>query len=329
MADYSGTADLSGAVATFYGKSFIERLLPQVKMMDYVIKTPLPEGSGTIVYWPRMTTPSTTVSASKINYSAGREPITPGNIISTAVSATIEKYGNAVALQDVLQLTAISSTITEVNNNMADQAAQVLDKRIIEEAYGTSSAALYYGAHFSAYAYNTVGATEFAGTYSAFQNYMDAASHKMTAATIRGAVKKLKGRDVLPQADGFYTLVCHSDTAMTLQADSAWREAYQYTDAENLRKGIAGTYAGAKIQIDNNIKSSAMGSGGNTLYFSLLLGHGSLGVTELTGTKSYYVAGGASKYDPIDEFVTVGWKAVMVPAVLNLSAGLVVITGDA
>ena len=225
-ADYSGTADLSGAVATFYGKSFLERLLPQVVMMNYCEKASLPEGEGTIVYWPRMTTPSTTVSAARIQYSAGREPISPGNIVSTAVSATIEKYGYAVAVQDVTKLTAISSTMTEVTNNMADQAAQVIDTRIIEEAYGSSSNAVPQSLHFSAYAYNTAAATEVTGTYSAYYTWLDAASHRMTAATVRGAVKKLKKRNVLPQNDGFYTLICHSDSAMQLQADTTWQAAY-------------------------------------------------------------------------------------------------------
>jgi len=330
MADYAGTADLAGAVPTFYGKDFLERLLPQVIMMDYCDKQPLPGNNGTIVYFPRMTTPSTTVSASRINYSAGREPITPGNIVSVAVSATLEKYGNAVAVQDVTELTAITGTMTEVNNNIADMAAQVLDTRIIEEAYGSSSSAVPSSTHFSSFAFNTVAATEVTVTYSTYFTTIDAASHKVTTATLRAAVKKLKGRNVKPQdSSGTYAYICHSDTAMQLQADTTWQAAYQYTDPENMRKGVAGSYGGATIQIDNNIKSSALGSGGATIYYSLLLGRGALGVTELGGIKHYMVAGGADKYDPIDEFVSVGWKALMVPAVLNLSSGLVVMTCDA
>ena len=334
MADYSGTADMVGAVPTFYGKAFLERLLPQVIMMNYVEKQPLPPNNGTVVYFPRMTTPSTTVSAARIQYSAGREPITPGNIVSVQVSATVEKYGAAVAVQDVTTIAAITGTMTEVNNNMADQGAQILDTRIIEEGYGTSSKAVPVNLHFSASAYNTVGKEDLGTTntvpISSYFTTMDAASYKMTTGTVRATVKRLLARNVLPQSDGFFSLICHSDTAMTLQADTTWASAYQYTDPENIRKGVAGTYGGAKIQIDNNIKSSALGSGGATVYYSLLLGKGSMGVTELNGgVKSFIVSDGASKYDPIDEFVSVGWKALMVPAVLNLSAGLVVLSTDA
>ena len=333
MASYygAGTSNLAGAVPTFYGKSFLERLLPQIAMMDYCEKAPLPEGSGTVVYWPRMTTPSTTVSAAKISYSAGlMSPTQAQSIASVSVSATVEKYGWAIGVEDVTKLAAISSTVSEVTANVADQAAQILDQRIIEEAYGSSSNAVPANVHFSAFAFNTVAATEASITYSTYFNYMDTASHKMTAATIRAAIKKLQGRNVKPQDSGYFALICHSDTAMQLQADSTWQAAYQYTDPENMRKGVAGTYGGAKIQIDNNIHTSANGSGGGSVYFSLLLGKGSMGVSTLDGAVKYYtVAGGASKYDPIDEFITVGWKSIFVPVVLNLSAGLVVMTMDA
>jgi len=333
MGDYTGTADLTGAVPSYYNKRFLERLLPQIVMMSYVEKTPLPANNGTVVYFPRVTTPSTMVSAAKIEYSAGREPITPGNIVSVQVSATLEKYGQAFAIQDVTKLAAINSTVSEVTDSASDQAAQILDKRIIEEAYGSSAAAVPPNIHFSAIAYNTVGNDTYGdgGTIAitAIGTAADAASHRMTTATLRAAVRKLRARNVRPQDDGFLTLIVHSDTASRLLADTSWQSAYQYTDPENIRKGVVGTYGGVKVQIDNNIKSSAAGSGGATLYYSLLLGKGALGVTELNGGVKYYtVAGGADKYDPIDEFISIGWKALMVPQVLNLSCGLVVITSD-
>jgi len=103
----------------------------------------------------------------------------------------------------------------------------------------------------------------------------------------------------------------------------------QYTDPENLRKGVAGTYAGAKIIVDNNIATSANGSNGATLYYSLLLGRGVLAATELDGgIKSYFVAGGASKSDPINQFVLIGWKANFVAKLLNVICGKILVTAD-
>ena len=113
--------------------------------------------------------------------------------------------------------------------------------------------------------------------------------------------------------------------------DSAWQAAYQYTDAENIRKGVAGTYSGAKIQIDNNIYTSANGSLGAVVYYSLLLGKGALGVTELDGGVKTYMkkSGDQDTSNPINQFVTFGWKANMVPKILNANCGLILYTCDA
>jgi N4-gp56 family major capsid protein len=327
-ADYTGTADIAGGVPSFYNKKFLERFEAKLRMREFCQVTALPENNGTVAYWARMTTPSTMVSAARLQYSAGREPITPGNIVSTQISGTIEKYGWAIAIQDVTKLAAINSTVTEATDAMADQAGGIIDKRIIEEAYGSSSNAVPTGIGFSAIQYSTTGSAELTAV-SAYYTTANATDHTMTTKTIRNAVKTMQGRNAPTFDDGFYALVCHSNTASVLQADTTWQAAYQYTDPENMRKGVVGTYGGAKIKIDNNIKSSANGSGGATVYFSLLLGKGGLGITELDGGVKYYtVADGASKYDPIDEFITIGWKALFVPVRLNLSGGLVLITCD-
>jgi len=329
MADYTGTADLSGAVPSFYNKRFLERFLAKLKMREFCTPTELPDNNGTVAYWARITTPSMTVSAARIQYSAGREPITPGNIVSTQISGTIEKYGWAVAIQDVTQLAAINSTVTETSDAMSDQAGGIIDTRIIEEAYGSSSNAVPTGLGFSAIQYSTTGSAEIGASVSAYFTTANATDHVMTTKTIRNAVKTMEGRNAPRFEDGFYALVCHSNTASVLQGDTTWQATCQYTDPENMKKGVVGTYGGVRIQVDNNIKSSANGSGGATVYFSLLLSRGGLGITELDGGVKYYtVAGGASKYDPIDEFISIGWKALFVPVRLNLSGGLVLITCD-
>lgn len=324
---YTGTADVTGLLPNYYDKVFLERLQAGPIMMDYCIKKPLPLNNGKVAYFPRMVVSSTTVSAYKL---------TEGTVISTEkideaqISATIEQFGNAKALWDLTNLTAINSTVEETVREIADQAKNILDLRIIQEAMGTS-ATRPTQAGFSCLVYNTASGAQPAtdAVISAWGTYLGTVEYAMTTKTIRYAVKKMLGRNVKPQDDGFFTLVCHSDTAMQLQADTSWQTAYQYTDPENLRKGIAGTYAGAKIQIDNNIVTSAYGSNSAIIYHSLLLGHGALGVTTLDGgINTYTTPAVADKADPIAQFITFGWKANMVPARLNVSCGAILMTCD-
>lgn len=320
---YTATTDLN-TLPKYYSKVFLERLQPGPILMDYCLKVPLPPGAGTSIFFPRMSVSSTTPSAYKL---------TQGTIISTEkvvdaqISAVIEQFGNAKAITDLSQLTALNTTVEETIKEIGDQANNILDKRIRDAGYGTS--AVPWGGGFSVTAYNTAGNADLGASTSSYFTYVGTAEFTTKASSLRYLAKKLKARNVRPFDDGFYVLVCHSDTAMQLQADSTWQAAYQYTDPENMRRGVVGAYGGIKVQVDNNVFTSAMGSAGTTLYFSLLVGQGGLGATMLDGgIKSYTVGNGADKFDPIDQFISFGWKANFVSEILNVSCGLVFVSAD-
>lgn len=327
MADYTGTGDLSGAVPVFYNKKFLERLVQKgMPAMEVVTKTKLPEGNGVTAYWARMTNNTTTLSALRIQFSAGREPIGTENVTSAQISGTVEKYGYAVGVNDVTKMAAINDTITETVQNNADQAAISVDKRILEEAYGTSATAT--GAGFSMFFYNTAGAADAGTSTSAGFTYAGTTEYAMAASTIRAAVGKMRTRVVPTFEDGFYRMLVHPNTSLKLQADTTYGAAYVYTDPSGIRSGEPKPYAGTLLIEDSNIKTSANGSNGATLYYSVLVGKGALGATELLpGVKSYTVSG-ADKYDPIDEVTAVGWKVAFASARLNVSSGLIIVTAD-
>lgn len=324
---YTATSDVAGFLPNYYSKVFLERIQAGPKMMEYCLKKPLPTNNGKVAYFPRMVVSSTTVSAYKLAEGTVKDT---EKIDDLQISATIEQFGNVKALWDLTNLTAINSTVEETVMEIADQANNILDLRIIQEAMGTS-ATRPTQAGFSALIINTASGAQPAtdAVISAWGTYLGTVEYSMTAKTVRYAVKQLLRRNVKPLDDGFFGLIVHSDTAMQLQADSAWQTAYQYTDPENLRKGVAGTYSGAKIQIDNNIITSAYGSASAVIYHSLLLGRGAMGVTMLDGGIETYTTGGEpDKADPLNQFITFGWKANMVPVRLNVSAGAIVMTCD-
>ena len=321
------TANVAFFLPNFYSKMFLERLLAGPIMMQYTIKKPLPKGTGKTLFFPRMTNTSRQLSAYKITEGT---TITPELIVDEQVSAVIEQFANAKGITDLTIATAIDTTVEETIKELADHAKDLLDIRIIEEAYGTSASSLH-GLGFSTLVVNLKSSADLGTNTSVFFTYVGTSEYRIGATTLRQASKKLKARNVHPLEDGFFVLVCHSDTAMQLQADQGWKDAYQYTDAENMRKGVAGVYSGIKVQTDNNIKTSAYGSLGATLYHSILLGRGGLGSSMLDGgIKTFYKpAGSAGTADPVDQENTWGWKANFTSKILNVSAGLIVITADA
>lgn len=327
--DYAGTSDLAGAVGAYYNKKFLERMVNATPAMDYCTKRPVPLHEGNVVYFARMANSSTTPSAYRIQYSAGREPISLENVTSVAVSATVEKYGNAKGIQDATQLMAINSVVEETSEEQGDQAGNIVDKRILQEAYGTSATPT--GAGFSCFFHNGVSDTNLGASTSAGPIYAGTVEYDMNAVILRAAAAKLIARNVKPFENGYYALLCHTNTAFRLKADTSWQSAYKNTDPGVIRKGGFGekaAYEGVMPIIDNNVWTSANGSVGDTLYYSVLLGRGALSVSEINGGTTFKTTSGADKYDPLDEFTTVGWKTLFAVARTNVSAGLIVVTAD-
>jgi len=325
---YTASTDLT-TLPKYYSKVFLERLQPGPILMDYATQIPLPTGSGTSIFFPRLNVSSTTPSAYKITQGT---VISTEKIADTQISAVIEQFGNAKALWDLTELTAINTIVEENIKEIGDQANNIIDKRIRDAAYGTSSRP--WGGGFSVTAYNTASNLDLVGLgfleVSAAITYVGKTEFSTTAASLRYLAKKMEARNVRPFDDGFYVLACHSDTAMQIQGDTAWQAAYQYTDPENMRRGVAGALGGVKIQKDNNIFTSAIGSAGNSVYYSILLGQGALGVSQLDGgVKSFTKSSGPQDTsNPINQFITFGWKINFVPSLLNLSCGLVFASCD-
>jgi len=330
---YTTTTAVS-TIPSYYHKKFVERLEVDSKLYSMLDKRPLPEGSGTTMYFPRVSSHSTTPSAFK-----GSEGtlVTPIAVQDVRVSATIETFRNAEALWDKVKLTALSTYLDQAVDEQASQAANVIDKRILEAAYGCNIAGATHGGSVALSdnmgaasdddetSFSCIAASGTTGYGSPGFTHIPAA-RIITAADIRYWVAQLRGRNVRPFLDnGDYLLVVDSQTEMNIQADSTWQAAYQYTDPENMKKGLFGRYAGVTMLRDNNILVSACGSAGATVAFTLLLGKGALGVSELNGgTKTYFKESGPQDtYNPVNEFMTFGWKIHFVPKALHASAGLI------
>ena len=318
-------ADLN-TLPKFYSKKWLEKLGAGPAIMEYTTQVPLEKNSGTTIFFPSMSNRSTTVSAALLTEGVA---MTPQKTVDTQISAVVVGYGDTVSISDLSNMTALNGTVQQTTETLAEQAERVIDKKIIEVAYGTSSVPTSLG--FSCFTWNTVGDTDLGTSTSAYSTYVGNTEFRMKAETLRAAKAKLRARNVNAFDDGMFALVCHSDTSSRLRADSEWQNAFIYTDANAVRKGISSAYEGVKVVEDNNIQTSANGSGGNTLYYSVLLGRGGLGTTKLDGGVKFFAKrpGDTTTSDPADQFITLAWKAHFTAKVLNVSSGLIVVTADA
>lgn len=325
------TSGTMSSIPQYYHKKFVERLAVNPGLYDVLEKRPLPENSGTTMYFARMSA-SGTIPENYLSTESGTA-VTAEAAADVRVSATIQVFRNAKRISDLGKLTALSTFWDAVVEEQASQAANIVDRRILESAYGRPINHLSgIGAqNVTADCFSVIVASgSYAGT-TAVQNTIASKSLPIIASYIRFWCKVLRARNVQPFfEDGMYLLVVHSDTEMQIQADSTWQAAYAYTDPENMRKGLFGQYAGVKMLRDNNIVASAMGSAGAVLYYSVILGKGAMAVSDLNGGINTYIkeSGPQDTSNPVNEFSSFGWKVMFAPKVLNVSCGNICVTTD-
>lgn len=347
----STTATTTGSyyLTQYYIKTFLEELVPVPKVARYAYRKPHAKNAGTVAYFPRMLAESTSVGDLAITEGTA---VTPTVVSAGQVAVTLDQFGKADAISDLLEMTAIDTTSEQIVKNLAVQANNVLDKYALTAAYtstSTAKLALYrdsnigqavsVGQSWGGFQMFFVDSSLLASngqlsTYAAeIVTAMGSAGNTgnvMTATALRTNIARLKAKNAqpIPEAEGCFALLCHTNTAMKLLADSAIGDLYKYTDPENLKKGIVGRYAGCLIIEDNNILVTAAGSSSANLYFSVLLSKNALGVTDLDGHVNTYVYSEGNTSNPLNQYSTFGWKAQMGAGILNTAGGLIICSND-
>lgn len=304
----------------YYDKVFLERLQPGPAFLPHTTQKKLTPNSGTVMFFPRMTVSSTMPSA--YNLTEGTAT-TPALFSGTTVTATMIGLGHAKGVSDLALLTTISSTNEEVVREMADHANNVIDRKIMEVAFGCTGVAPPTGVGFSIqWGFNS--------TMSAGMIATGTDNGTLTTTVLRRVAKVLRQNNVSTFEDGFLHMILHSDSWTTLQADTTWQAQYVYTNPETVKMGGMGEYGGIKFYGDNNITQSANGSAGATISYNVILGKGALGAVSLDGNiKSFLkTSGDTTTSDPLNQISTIGWKANFISVILNNKCGLIVATAD-
>lgn len=304
----SGT-DLSAEMKTYYEKRLIELAEPELIHDQFGDKYPIPKGNGKTIEFRKFS------SLAKATM-ALTEGVSPDgkNLNVTAMTATVNQYGDVVRLTDMLEMTAIDPIQVQAMKAIASQAGRTLDT-ITRETLNAGTNVLF--------APSVSGSTVTATTARA--NITDKCLLRVD--DIRRAVLQLR-RYNAPKIDGSYVAIVHPDVANDLRSDKDnWIDVVKYKDPEKIYNGEIGTIGGCRI-IENTeakIFTAAGASSGDSgarkynVYSTLVFGAGAYAVTEVTGGGLQYYAkqkGSAGTADPIDQRSTVGWKAIKVAKIL-------------
>lgn len=319
------TSNLDVTVRSYYDKLALMTLEFNTVLKQFAESKPLPRNGGKNIYWNRFSNFSEVTT----NLTEGVPP-TVIQMSAVAVSATLIQKGFVTEISDLLDMTSINDDGKAAVARLAYIASISIDGAIRREIYNTAAnSALPISANVFNQFYD--------GSYGNL-SAMPSTSCRMTTAVIRNATTKLK-QNAVPALEGNdYILVVNPQTSARLRADSVWQNANQYSGvyAEKIFAGEAGRIEGARVIETPTIPFFASSTAGNVFvssaevsaYFSILLGKGALGMTEMNGGLETFTVTGADKSDPLNQKSQYGWKVTFIPKTLNASCAVVICTTD-
>ena len=282
--------NLTAEQKTFYDRTLLSRLLPNLTFLKYGQKRPMPKNEGDTINFRRFN--SLDVPAASLT-----EGVTPDgdNLSITAVTATVAQEGNWVRLSDKISMVGIDPVLTESAALMGENAAKTLETRCADVIFkGTSQ--------------------QFAG--GAASPAAIAAGKVVNSEEIKKAVRPLRNNNSGPLKGGYYIGFCDPSVAYDLQNDSLWQDISKYNGAENIMKGEIGRIHGVRFILTTMCPTDATTATAGTLHKTLIVGKDAYGVVDVNGSSKPEIiikpTGSAGTEDPLNQRASVGWKAMAV-----------------
>lgn len=305
---------LSPEMKTYYEKKLITLAEPELVFDQFAQKKPIPKNGGKTIEFRKYEPLNCNPDSHKL-----QEGITPkGQELSvSALTSTVEQYGDYVTISDVLSMTAIDNNIVEATNLIGTQAGRTLNK--VTRNFISAGTNVRYAPSVAA-----------DGTITKLKFRTDLTkTSKLTPSVIRKAANDLK-RQNAPKIDGSYVAIIHPDVATELMSDKEWIDVHKYEASANIFDGEIGKLAGVRF-IENteapiwNDETCPANTDETTktdhpylaVYGCLFFGLGAYGTTEIEGGGLQHIVKplGAGD-DPLNQRATVGWKAVKTAEIL-------------
>lgn len=220
--------DLSAEMKTFYDMRLIDEAQPNLVHDQFGQERDIPQGSGKTIEF-RKFAPLDKATAPLT------EGVTPNgsNLDVSAITATVNQYGDYITQSDVLELTAIDNTILEATKLLGRQAGLTLDtvtRNILNAGTNVSFASKWSGT------------TE---TEVTARTALDNTA-VLKVDTIAQVVAKLRAVNA-PTINGDYVAIIHPYVAYDLMRDPEWIDSHKYCQPENLYKGEIGKIGGVRF----------------------------------------------------------------------------------
>lgn len=296
-------------VNNYYDKTLLLRAAPRLLHTKFAQVRDIPRKGGTdTIKFRRYSNLSAATSALS-------EGITPtGSQLSiTDITAQVSQYGDYVTVTDVVDFSSPDAVLTQAAQILGDQAGDTLDQLCRNIVVAGTSVSYSNG-------------TERADI---------AATHKITAALIKKAVRTLKknkartitsmvnastGISTEPVAPAYIGIV-HPNTTYDLKGEATFIPVEKYARISDIMEGEVGKLDEVRfIESTNAAVFAGEGASGVDVYGTIIFGTDAYGITRISGEAMKNIVkplGSAGSADPLNQRQTSGWKATFVAKILN------------
>lgn len=293
------SAGMSPTMKEYYDKKLLERMLPRLCFVKHGQKKPLPKGNGKTIEFRKFNS----LALATTPLTEG-EPPAGKDLSMTKITATVSQYGDYVSVSDVLDQTAYDPVIAETVEILGEQAGETLDVITQNILLDTTSE------------YNVGGGLD-----------VDAitATNILTSEDLLKIRTIFKRNNVKPFEGKYYLMFCSPEQLADIMRDSLWLEVSKYSASKKIFDGEIGEMRGFRF-IDTSLVEPIANTGGIDVFSGLALGQHAYGIVDPDGGK----AGSAKpktimkiaddndddRSDPLNQFSTIGWKAMFTAVIL-------------
>ena len=220
--------DLSPEMKTYYDMNLLDYAQANLVHDQFGQKRPIPQGSGKTIEFRKFSPLAKALTPLT-------EGVTPkGDQLNvSAMTATVQQYGNFIVQSDVLELTALDNTILEATKQLGRQAGKTIDT-VIRDILHSGTNVMY--------APTWSGTTEVESTS---RGMLDTTA-VLTVDLVEQIAANLRAMDC-PTIDGYYIGIIHPYAAYDLMRDAEWRKPHEYVNTENIYRGEIGEIGGIRF----------------------------------------------------------------------------------
>jgi len=303
---------LSTKIQAVYDRMLLERATDELLFDMFGQTKTVPANSNTkkaFAYRYKNVLPATTPIA---EYD-GSNIKKPNKITREEVEYSVSHYGDYIVYTDELDLYDLDNIRSSFTDILADQAGLTMDTITRDVLRGGTNVVYADGAADRAAVATgskKLTATDFSIMAVKLKNQRARKFKKV----ITGSVKV----GTLPIRSAYMGIISPEVTE-DLRGLSGWKNVEEYSDYSKAIKEEVGSFGDFRmIESTNN---EPVQEGGKNVYISLFFGENAYATTTLRGKggiKSIVKAlGSAGAEDPLDQYGTIGWKAIGGAAILN------------